>query len=65
MTYVNIGSVTAIGVIFPILATIAMTLRGQAWRLYSKTVQVDDVLIIPSFVSLAFALIYIAMRIIY
>ncbi|KAJ4390892.1 hypothetical protein N0V93_004491 [Gnomoniopsis smithogilvyi] len=49
MTYVNTGSVTAIGIIFPLLATIALSLRIQAWRLFSKTIQVDDILIIPSF----------------
>lgn len=63
MTYVNTNSVTAIGVIFPVLATIAVTLRGQAWRLYSETIQVDDILIIPSFVSLAVAFINITGRI--
>ncbi|PYH98983.1 hypothetical protein BO71DRAFT_479899 [Aspergillus ellipticus CBS 707.79] len=48
MTYVNKGSVTAIGVIFPVLVVISIAIRAWGWRKYSPALEVDDFLIIPA-----------------
>ncbi|KAF3026650.1 hypothetical protein E8E14_014520 [Neopestalotiopsis sp. 37M] len=51
MTYVNKGSVTAIGVIFPVLALLSMLIRYHGWRIGSRHLEIDDILIIPAAVS--------------
>lgn len=49
--YVNKGSVTAIGIIFPVFAAIALTLRIYAIKLLRRGMNIDDILIIPATVS--------------
>ncbi|XXH04028.1 hypothetical protein Hte_010439 [Hypoxylon texense] len=46
--YVNKGHVTAIGIIFPVLAAIALTLRIYAIKLLRRGMNIDDILIIPA-----------------
>lgn len=48
MTYVNKGSVTAIGIIFPVLVIISLAIRAYGWRRYSRNVEIDDLFIIPA-----------------
>ncbi|KAI0418433.1 hypothetical protein F5X98DRAFT_338050 [Xylaria grammica] len=48
MTYVNTGSLSAIGIVFPILAIISMSVRIYSWRRSSRRFQLDDILIVPS-----------------
>lgn len=50
MTYVSYASVTAIGVVFPVVILIALGLRIDLFR-RSKKIQVDDVLVIPAVVG--------------
>lgn len=52
MTYVNKSSVSAIGIIFPVLAIISLAIRASGWRRYSRNIEIDDILIIPAAVSL-------------
>ena len=49
--YVNFGSVTAIGVIFPVLGLAALATRIYGRVKYTRSVDIDDVLIIPAAVS--------------
>ncbi|KAI1177471.1 hypothetical protein F4777DRAFT_542194 [Nemania sp. FL0916] len=46
MTYVSTTSLTAIGVIFPVLAIVAFFIRALGWR--QSMLGTDDVLIIPA-----------------
>ncbi|KAI1204064.1 uncharacterized protein F4807DRAFT_449047 [Annulohypoxylon truncatum] len=46
--YVNRGSITAIGIIFPILAVLAMIMRVYGLRYYSRKFELDDILVIPA-----------------
>ncbi|GAD97499.1 hypothetical protein MYCGRDRAFT_94394 [Paecilomyces variotii No. 5] len=48
MTYVNKGSVTAIGIIFPVLVIISLAIRSYGWRRYARNVEIDDFLIVPA-----------------
>lgn len=57
MTYVNYGSVIAVGVLFPILATTGLILRMYGLQRQKQKMQPDDVLLIASYVSVTFALI--------
>lgn len=51
-TYVNKGSMTAIGVIFPVLVTMSLLLRFYGWRHTSRSIEIDDILIIPAAVCM-------------
>lgn len=51
MTYVNHGSVTAIGIIFPVLATMGLMLRVYGLQRQKQRMQPDDILLIASHVS--------------
>lgn len=51
MTYVNHGSVTAIGILFPVLATMGLMLRVHGLQRLKQRMQPDDVLLIASYVS--------------
>ncbi|KAI5363628.1 hypothetical protein Slin14017_G055920 [Septoria linicola] len=46
--YVNFASVTAIGIIFPVLGLIALGVRVFGRVKYTKVIDIDDVLIIPA-----------------
>lgn len=50
-TYVNEGSITAIGIIFPVLGVIALAIRAYGWRYKTGKLEIDDILIIPAAVS--------------
>lgn len=52
MTYINKGSVTGIGVLFPVLALLSLAIRFCAWRVAARRIEIDDILIIPSAVGL-------------
>lgn len=52
MTYIDPGSMTAIGVIFPVLTVLSLALRVYGWHRYPTKVEVDDILVIPAAVSL-------------
>ncbi|KAI1810984.1 hypothetical protein GGS20DRAFT_565175 [Poronia punctata] len=47
-TYVNKPSMTAIGLLFPLLAVIALTARFYAWRHQPRNMAIDDILILPA-----------------
>lgn len=49
--YVNFASVTAIGIIFPVLGLIALGIRIYGRVKYTRSLDIDDVLIIPAAVS--------------
>ena len=51
MTYVNGGSVIAIGVIFPVLGTLAVSLRFAVKHVRRTGVGLDDWLILLGLVS--------------
>lgn len=51
--YVNFASVTAIGIIFPVLGLIALGIRIYGRVKYTRSLDIDDVLIIPAAVSQA------------
>lgn len=51
MGYVNYGSVTALGVVFPVLGLIAMATRFYARIKYQGSFELDDVLVVPAAVS--------------
>lgn len=51
MTYVNHGSVTAIGILFPVLATVGLMLRLYGLQRQKQRMQPDDILLIASYVS--------------
>ncbi|GIZ48692.1 hypothetical protein CKM354_001174200 [Cercospora kikuchii] len=46
--YVNFASVTAIGIIFPVLGLIALGIRIYGRVKYTRSLDIDDVLIIPA-----------------
>ncbi|PWY95511.1 hypothetical protein BO94DRAFT_619931 [Aspergillus sclerotioniger CBS 115572] len=48
MTYINTGSITAIGIIFSVLAIISFAIRASGWRRYPRNLEIDDILIIPA-----------------
>ncbi|KAK1144404.1 hypothetical protein N8T08_005557 [Aspergillus melleus] len=48
MTYANKESVTAIGIIFPVLVIVSLGIRASGWRRNSRIVGVDDFLIVPA-----------------
>ncbi|KAI5865621.1 hypothetical protein GGS23DRAFT_560048 [Durotheca rogersii] len=48
MTYVNAASMSAVGVLFPVLAVLALAVRVYGWRYHSPIFEVDDVLVIPA-----------------
>ncbi|KAI0897752.1 hypothetical protein F4806DRAFT_459799 [Annulohypoxylon nitens] len=48
MGYINTRSVSAIGVLFPIFAIIALGLRGYGWRRHRQVLSVDDILVVPA-----------------
>ncbi|KAA8642400.1 uncharacterized protein ATNIH1004_011344 [Aspergillus tanneri] len=48
MTYVNKSSVTAIGIVFPVLVMISLAARACGWRKYSRNLEIDDILIVPA-----------------
>lgn len=48
MTYVNHGSITAVGILFPTLAVLCVSVRIWVWRKYASGTFVDDILIIPA-----------------
>ena len=54
MTYVNPGSVTAIGVLFPILGAVAVGLRFRIRRIRKTELGVDDWLCLPALVRQLF-----------
>ena len=56
MTYVNPRSVTACGILFPILGTIAVILRFKTRYRRKAELKVDDWLCIPALVSSTFLL---------
>lgn len=49
--YVNKGSMTAIGVLFPVFTVLAFSVRASGWRQFSGKLEIDDFLIIPAAVS--------------
>lgn len=51
MTYVNHGSVTAVGILFPVLATMGLMLRVYGLQRQKQRMQPDDILLIASHVS--------------
>lgn len=50
-TYVNKDSLTSIGVIFPILSLVVFSFRVYGWQHKTREFGIDDILIIPAFVS--------------
>ncbi|KAF2229682.1 hypothetical protein EV356DRAFT_536995 [Viridothelium virens] len=48
MTYVNKESVTAIGIIFPVLTTISLAVRTYGCRSFSGKLEIDDILVVPA-----------------
>ncbi|KAI0384776.1 hypothetical protein F5Y04DRAFT_293082 [Hypomontagnella monticulosa] len=48
MTYVNEGSMTAIGVIFPVLTVLSLCLLVYGRRHRARHIEIDDILIIPA-----------------
>lgn len=51
MTYVNHGSVTAVGILFPVFATMGLMLRVYGLQRQKQRIQPDDILLIVSYVS--------------
>jgi hypothetical protein len=51
MTYVNHGSVTAVGILFPVLATMGLMLRVYGLQRQKQRMQPDDILLVASYVS--------------
>lgn len=45
------GAVTAVGVLFSIIAILSMAARVYSNRRYQKSIEIDDWLILPAFVS--------------
>ncbi|KAI8945741.1 hypothetical protein F4801DRAFT_597513 [Xylaria longipes] len=48
MSYVNPGSLTTIGLLFPILAVFSLGVRVYGWRHHSRDFEIDDILVIPA-----------------
>lgn len=48
MTYVNPGSITTIGILFPTLTVVSLILRVKSWRQQGRPLEVDDFLIFPA-----------------
>ncbi|KAI2605277.1 uncharacterized protein GGS25DRAFT_504498 [Hypoxylon fragiforme] len=48
MSYINRGSISAIGVIFPALAILFLGVRTYGWRHHSRVLAIDDILVVPA-----------------
>ncbi|KAI0198216.1 hypothetical protein F4808DRAFT_436901 [Astrocystis sublimbata] len=48
MGYINPQSMMAIGLLFPILALVSIGVRMYGWRYYRRSIDIDDILIIPA-----------------
>ncbi|KAI0910063.1 hypothetical protein F4824DRAFT_458542 [Ustulina deusta] len=48
VTYVTKQSMTSIGILFPVLALLALTTRFYAWRHQPRKIAIDDILILPA-----------------
>jgi hypothetical protein len=55
MGYVNFGSVTAIGLIFPITGMIALGMRFYGRLKFVRSIELDDLLIVPAAVRIYYA----------
>ncbi|KAI0186501.1 hypothetical protein EV127DRAFT_438784 [Xylaria flabelliformis] len=48
VTYVTKSSMTAIGILYPVLAVLALTARLYAWRHQPRNIAIDDILVLPA-----------------
>ncbi|KAI1387156.1 uncharacterized protein F4822DRAFT_405617 [Hypoxylon trugodes] len=48
MGYINHGSMSAIGIIFPVLAALSLAVRMYGWRHHSPIFEIDDILVVPA-----------------